>query len=80
MGDETADRAEADASGHRTDLIDGRWYPEHFTVRVDEHVALVTHFVVAVGAVKTRKRIVIIHLNPLHSIHSIKLFQFCKFK
>ena len=31
-------------------LVDGRWHPQHLSVGVNKHIALVPDFVVAVGA------------------------------
>lgn len=39
----------SDVDGAGT-LVDGRWHPEDVAVRIDEHVALVSHLVVPVRA------------------------------
>lgn len=45
------EREVRDVDGAGT-LVDRRWDPEDVAVRIDEHVALVSHFVVAVRAGK----------------------------
>lgn len=45
------EREVRDVDGAGT-LVDGRWHPEDVAVRIDEHVALVSHLVVPVRVVK----------------------------